>query len=44
MLAVLRESQSNHGGVLLYFRVQKGVCCGASYFSKIFLRLVAPMG
>ena len=43
MLAVLRESQSDHGGVLLYFRVRKGICCGPSYFSKIFLRLVAPM-
>lgn len=45
MLAVVREPQSDHvGGVILYLRVQKGMHCGPSYFSKMFLRLVAPTG
>lgn len=45
VLAVLREPQSDHvEGVILYLMVQKGMHCGPSYFSKIFLRFVAPMG
>lgn len=44
MLAVLRESRSDHRGwYVLHFRVQKGICCGPSSFSKTFLRLAAPM-